>query len=128
MTRFGHAWAPISGLDDAVRRHRAPSLNGLVQAWNEERDAMGSLDVERRFLERWKNRLAVETGVLEGLYALDRGVTETLIERGFDAALIPRTPPTTIRNSSSTCCAINGRRSTSSSTSWRNADPSTCRS
>lgn len=45
--------------------------------------------VERQFLERWKNRMAVETGVLEGLYSLDRGVTETVIERGFDAALIP---------------------------------------
>lgn len=50
---------------------------------------MQELEVERAFLECWKNRLAVETGVLEGLYSIDRGVTETLIERGFDAALIP---------------------------------------
>jgi Fic family protein len=51
--------------------------------------SMPELEVERAFLERWKNRLAVETGVLEGLYSIDIGVTETLIERGFDAALIP---------------------------------------
>lgn len=50
---------------------------------------MRALDVERVFLEHWKNRLAVETGVLEGLYSIDRGVTETLIEHGFDSALIP---------------------------------------
>ncbi|MGH3780711.1 MAG: Fic family protein [Pseudonocardiaceae bacterium] len=68
---------------------RAPSLEGLAQAWSEERESMQELEVERTFLERWKNRLAVETGVLEGLYSLDRGVTETLIERGFDSALIP---------------------------------------
>lgn len=32
--------------------------------------------------------MAVETGVIEGLYALDRGVTETLIVEGFNAALL----------------------------------------
>ena len=90
MTRFGHEWAPLLGLGDDVRAHHAPSVVGLAHAWTEERQAMQALDVEGRFLERWKNRLAVETGVLEGLYALDRGVTETLIERGFDAALIPQ--------------------------------------
>ncbi|HYZ10171.1 MAG TPA: hypothetical protein VE709_16605, partial [Pseudonocardiaceae bacterium] len=41
------------------------------------------------FLDRWKNRLAVETGIIEGLYSLSRGITETLIERGFDATLLP---------------------------------------
>lgn len=90
MNRSFYQWHPITELDDALLARRAPSLEGLAQAWKEERESMQELQVERRFLERWKNTLAVETGVLEGLYSLDRGVTETLIERGFDAALIPR--------------------------------------
>ncbi len=89
MNRSSYQWHPITELDDALLERRAPSLEGLAQAWTEERESMQQLQVERVFLERWKNRLAVETGVLEGLYSIDRGVTETLIERGFDAALIP---------------------------------------
>lgn len=89
MTPQGDRWRPITELDDEVRGHQAMSVSGLAQAWREERESMRALDVEGIFLEQWKNRLAVETGVLEGLYSLDRGVTETLIERGFEAALIP---------------------------------------
>lgn len=89
MESSGHRWRPIAELDASDRAHTAPSVEGLAQAWRDERASMQETDVERLFLERWKNRLAVETGVLEGLYALDRGVTETLIERGFDSALIP---------------------------------------
>jgi Fic family protein len=89
VNRRWHQWHPITELDDALLARRAPSLEGLAQAWKEERESMQELQVERQFLERWKNRLAVETGVLEGLYSIDKGVTETLIERGFDAALIP---------------------------------------
>lgn len=86
MDRSWYQWHPITELDAALRVRRAPSLEGLAQAWKEERESMQELEIERAFLERWKNRLAVEPGVLEGLYSLDAGVTETLIERGFDAA------------------------------------------
>lgn len=87
MNRSWHQWHPITGLDDALLARRAPSLKGLAQAWKEERESMQALQVERQFLERWKNRLAVETGVLDGLYSIDTVVTETLIERGFDGLL-----------------------------------------
>jgi len=32
---------------------------------------------------------SIETGIIENVYTLDRGVTRTLIEKGIDAALIP---------------------------------------
>ena len=40
-------------------------------------------------MERLKREWAIETGLIERLYTLDRGVTQLLIERGIDAALIP---------------------------------------
>jgi len=89
VNRSWYQWHPITELSTELLARRAPSLEGLAQAWKDERESMQELEVERAFLERWKNRLAVETGVLEGLYSIDRGVIETLIERGFDAALIP---------------------------------------
>lgn len=43
------------------------------------------LDFNKRLLRRW----AIETGLIERLYTLDRGVTELLVERGLDASLVP---------------------------------------
>jgi prophage maintenance system killer protein len=48
--------------------------------------------MERRALAEFDQRLrrewAIETGIIEDVYTLDRGITKTLIERGIDAALI----------------------------------------
>ncbi len=57
--------------------------------WQEQRadvESGGKLD---RFLARLNREWAVETGLIERLYSLDRGVTRLLIEQGIDAALIP---------------------------------------
>ena len=40
------------------------------------------------FNERLKREWAIETGVIENLYDIDRGVTQSLIEHGFKAELI----------------------------------------
>ncbi|MGH4008851.1 MAG: hypothetical protein ACRDTH_11965 [Pseudonocardiaceae bacterium] len=70
MNRSWYQWHPITELDNALLARRAPSLEGLAQAWKEERESMQALEVERAFLERWKNRLAVETGLLAELSGL----------------------------------------------------------
>ncbi|MEM9423843.1 MAG: Fic family protein [Spirochaetota bacterium] len=46
------------------------------------------LGLAAEFHERLLRRNAMETGQIEGLYDLDRGTTETLIEQGISAALI----------------------------------------
>jgi hypothetical protein len=42
-------------------------------------------EFEKRLRREW----AIETGIIEDVYTLDRGVTRILIEKGIDAALIP---------------------------------------
>ncbi len=54
-----------------------------------ERDFLRQEGAETRLIEQMKNRMAVETGIIEGLYDLDRGITETLITEGFKTALLP---------------------------------------
>jgi Fic family protein len=48
---------------------------------------------ERKALDEFEKRLrrewAIETGIIENVYTLDRGITRALIEQGIDAALIP---------------------------------------
>ena len=41
-------------------------------------------------MERLERRWAIETGIIEGIYSIDRGVTQTLVENGLIADLIDR--------------------------------------
>ena len=41
-------------------------------------------------MERVERRWAIETGIIEGIYSIDRGMTQTLIENGLVADLIDR--------------------------------------
>jgi len=44
------------------------------------------------FSKRLTREWSIETGQIEGVYNLDRGLTETLIEKGIDCDLIPNQP------------------------------------
>ena len=82
-------WHPISDYesDPVVLEDR--ELRALSGVWIEQRSQIADSPARTRFLERLNREWAIETGLIERLYALDRGVTELLIERGIDAALIP---------------------------------------
>jgi Fic family protein len=71
-----------------IAQQRSPRLAALATQWAAEREFLREQGAEARLVEQMKNRMAVETGVIEGLYALDRGVTETLIAEGFSASLL----------------------------------------
>lgn len=49
---------------------------------------MQELDVLATFQERLARQWSIETGVLERLYDLSRGLTVTLVEQGFHASLV----------------------------------------
>lgn len=85
----GYKWHPITDLGDDPRSLTDGELESLWRVWQtqkrelEEGDELG--EFERRLRREW----AIETGIIEDVYTLDRGVTRTLIEKGIDAALIP---------------------------------------
>ncbi len=64
-------------------------LQALSRVWTEHRNRIGESSANQRFLEQLKREWAIETGLIERLYTLDRGTTLMLIEKGIDAALIP---------------------------------------
>ncbi len=83
------AWKPIEDLPASwpeMRHSEIPMLAGL---WRERRDKMEDLNVVKDFHARMTREWAIETGILERLYDIDRGTTVVLIERGIDATLIP---------------------------------------
>ncbi len=81
-------WMPIEDIESPEELASA-DLRALSQVWHEQRERLVSQQAYRRFEERLKREWAVETGLIERLYTLDRGITQLLIERGIHAALIP---------------------------------------
>lgn len=79
-------WRPIKDYEIHPKSLAHKEIAALSAVWTEQREKLTGLD---EFSERLVREWAVETGLIERLYTLDRGVTELLIERGLNAALIP---------------------------------------
>jgi Fic family protein len=86
-----HKWQPIADLPGDPRNLTDGELESLARVWRTQKQ-----QVEHAALEEFEKRLrrewAIETGIIENAYTLDRGITQTLIEKGIDAALIPHDP------------------------------------
>lgn len=82
-------WRPIADLSDADRGSASQELGPLQQVWLEQREQLEATGRLSTFITRLVREWSIETGILERLYTIDRGVTRVLIEQGFDAALIP---------------------------------------
>lgn len=62
----------------------------MADKWREIREGLTDKARERAFLDGWllerKRAFAIETGQIENLYTLRRGITEQLITEGFEGA------------------------------------------
>ena len=85
----GHAWRPIKDLPDDWQRLGDSDLHQLADNWREHREDLGAQGVIADFNERLKREWAIETGLIERVYTLTRGITEILIERGLREEFIP---------------------------------------
>lgn len=84
-----HQWQPIQPADPTSEQYDFGEIDSLQRQWRSILELRGN-DTFQPYLERLGRRWAIETGIIEGLYTLDRGVTETLIERGIVADYIER--------------------------------------
>ena len=82
-------WEPIAGIGGDWKRLASQELPPLVGVWNEQRESLLETESLKEFNEHLTREWAIETGILERLYTLDRGVTQVLIERGISENLIP---------------------------------------
>jgi len=86
--RISHKWHEISDLPEDLESFRNRELESLEEVWAERKQqiSVGQVEVLNAQLAReW----AIETGIIEDVYTLTRGITQTLIERGIDSAFIP---------------------------------------
>jgi Fic family protein len=86
---IAHRWAPIEDLPADREGLASDELRSLSEIWVEQQDLLKGSGALRDFNSRLQRRWAIETGIIERIYTLDRGTTELLIEHGIDASLIP---------------------------------------
>lgn len=89
---IGYRWKPIERLDAVGSSYDFSEIDSLQRQWLSIRKRREESNPQAydAFLERLDRSWAIETGIIEGLYTLDRGVTETLVQRGFNSELIDR--------------------------------------
>ena len=84
-------WRADTGITDyegdlqALAASEAP---GIRAVWSDQRNRLQGSSQLAEFTERLSREWAIETGIIEDLYDIERGVTQTLIERGFQAELL----------------------------------------
>jgi hypothetical protein len=82
-------WEPIADLPQDWSGLTDGELGPLLQFWNDQRADLEQSGALAEFNKRLGREWSIETGQIEGVYNLDRGLTETLIEKGIDSDLIP---------------------------------------
>ncbi len=82
-------WRPIDDLPKQWQALSSPELVSLSAAWREQSVKLQGSETLRKFNERLRREWAIETGIIENLYSIDRGTTQLLIEKGIEASLIP---------------------------------------
>ena len=86
---MGHTWDFIRDYETDPSQLAQVELKYLAAVWQDHRQRLENQDAFIQFNQRLLREWSIETGLIERLYVLDRGVTQLLIERGIDAALIP---------------------------------------
>ena len=82
---IAHRWQPITDLPADWPSLCRPDLHRVHEQWTAARDRMADPEPVRQMQERLMTVWAIETGIIERLYSVDRGVTIALAEVGLDA-------------------------------------------
>ena len=86
---YGARWRRVADLPPEAEGWGISDYQEVVGQWREARRALEDRRVDRTLMDTWlreRNRqFAIETGQIENLYLLRRGVTEQLITEGFES-------------------------------------------
>ena len=81
-------WKPIEFSEKWLEASTA-KFDDLAPSWYKKRKSLTEDDEDHKeFLERLKREHAIETGIVEKLYDLSEGITQTFIKEGFVEAYI----------------------------------------
>ena len=86
-----HIWRPETGITEIEgdwHALRASEVEGIRIVWGEQRERLKGSQQLTEFTERLSREWAIETGIIDNLYDIDRGVTQSLIEHRFQAEFL----------------------------------------
>ena len=85
-------WSPIEPLYQNSIEVDFAEIDGLHRQWSDTKSRVEDSNPEAyaQFNEELSRSWAIETGIIEGLYELDRGITQTLIQQGLASDYIER--------------------------------------
>ena len=86
----GQKWTPIRPLHEWIVKFDFSEIDSLKQLWLSTKTGVEASTPEAyaAFVRELHTRWSIETGLIEGLYYFDRGITETLVELGVKADYI----------------------------------------
>ena len=82
---ISHKWEPIEDLPIDWHRLCRPDLQAVHRQWVDDRRLIKDEAKLRKFQEELAMRWSIETGIIERLYQVDRGVTIQVLEAGMEA-------------------------------------------
>ena len=85
---IGSIWRTVRDIDPSHHGYNHSGARESAKLWQAVRHKLENPNIDRSAMDIWrqskKRAFAIETGQIEGLYLLRRGVTETLIAEGFE--------------------------------------------
>jgi len=85
-----YQWKSIEDIPQNWQDLKNENLHSLASAWQERILQLQDSDQLKTFNEKLTRQWAIETGIIERLYTIDRGITQLLIEKGIEDNLIPQ--------------------------------------
>jgi Fic family protein len=82
-------WKPIEDLPGNWSELSSTELEGLATVWKDNSGKLKTRKSLKQFNEQLSREWAIETGIIENIYSIDRGTTQILIEKGIEASLMP---------------------------------------
>jgi len=76
-------WSPIE-FDSAWNNVKTEKFDNIFPSWEKRRMELNKNPEQyKRFIDQLKRKQAIDTGIIEKMYDLKKGVTETFIKEGF---------------------------------------------
>lgn len=88
MSQVAYKWKSIQNLPSNWKEMESETLKNLSALWKKQKMKLDPAAISL-FNAKLQRQWAVETGLLEKLYELDKGITYTMIKLGIDAIDIP---------------------------------------
>lgn len=76
-------WSPIE-FDSGWNEVNTEKFDNIYPSWEKRRKELQKNEEQyKRFMEQLKRKQAIDTGIIERMYDLKKGITETFIKEGF---------------------------------------------